>query len=244
MAGYNDPPNWPKPKGYRGVRRRSPFAAMTGAVSAALLARGHRVRSTLVFGAICIVLLAVIAAIIVGVPKKSTTVGKVTAGALKASLTPTVAPPASATPPASREPSPAVSPLLAGAAAAAISTATPSPSPTPTPTPTPTATPTPTLTPTPPPAPTTCAASVSDATPTHDEMINVVVQTAPGAHVTVTAHYRTERTTHHASADSSGGADVPFDVLNAIYGFNVRVVVVASGAGGTADCSTSFTPAP
>jgi hypothetical protein len=75
-------------------------------------------------------------------------------------------------------------------------------------------------------------------------VINVIVQTAPGAHVTVTAHYRTERTTHHASGASSGEADVPFDVLNAIYGFNVRVVVVASGAGGTADCSTSFTPAP
>jgi hypothetical protein len=75
-------------------------------------------------------------------------------------------------------------------------------------------------------------------------VIDIIVQTAPGAHVTVTAHYHTERTTHHASADSSGEADVAFDVLNAIYGFNVRVSVEASGAGGTADCSTSFTPAP
>jgi hypothetical protein len=241
MALYNHPSN--SPKGYRGAHRKSPFAAVTGAVTAALMARGHRVRSTLVFGAICIVLLAVIAAIIVGVPKKSTTVGKVTAGAVPARLTPTVTPFASATAPASPEPSATVTPFLAGAASG-ISTATPSPSPTQTPTPMPTPTPTPTPTPKSPPVATTCAASVSDATPPHDEAINVIVQTAPGAHVTVTAHYRTERTTHHASAASSGEADVPFDVLNAVYGFNVRVVVVASDAGGTADCSTSFTPAP
>jgi len=75
-------------------------------------------------------------------------------------------------------------------------------------------------------------------------VVNVIVQTAPGAHVTVTAHYHTERTTHHGVADASGEASVPFDVLNAIYGFNVRVTVVASGAGGTLDCATSYTPAP
>jgi hypothetical protein len=70
------------------------------------------------------------------------------------------------------------------------------------------------------------------------------VRTAPGAHVSVTAHYHTERTTHHAVADATGEAAVPFDVLNAIYGFNVRVTVVASGAGGTLDCATSYTPTP
>jgi hypothetical protein len=85
---------------------------------------------------------------------------------------------------------------------------------------------------------------VSDSTPHHDETINVIVQTAPGVHVTVTAHYSTERTTHHGVADSTGQANVPFDVLNANYGFTVRAVVVASGAGGTADCLTTYTPTP
>jgi len=85
---------------------------------------------------------------------------------------------------------------------------------------------------------------VSDATPHHNETVNVIVQTAPGADVTVTAHYHTERTTHRGVADSTGQAEVPFDVLNAIYGFNVRITVVASGAGGTLDCSTSYTPTP
>jgi len=92
--------------------------------------------------------------------------------------------------------------------------------------------------------PTTCAASVSDATPHHNEVVDVIVATAPGAHVSVTAHYHTERTTHHGIADATGTASVPFDVLNAIYGFNVRVTVVASGAGGTLDCATSYTPTP
>src|SRR5450755_2025397 len=66
------------PVAYHGARRKPSFGAMTGAVSgavsAALLTRGRRVRSTLVFGAVCIVLLAVIAVIVVGVPKKSTNV--------------------------------------------------------------------------------------------------------------------------------------------------------------------------
>ena len=253
MARHDQPPNSPKPAdgwtapdgsapGYRGTRRRSPFAPMAAAVTAALLTRGRRVRGTLVFGAICVVLLAVIAAIIVGAPKKSTNAAEVTTGtapvapAAKAHSVTALAP-GSATPSASAPTSQVT--------ASRTPTVTPSASLEPTPTPTPTPTPSPTPRPTPkPPVPTTCAATVSDPTPHHNEVVNVIVQTAPGAHVTVTAHYRTERTTHHTVADAAGQADVPFDVLDAIYGFNVRVVVVASGAGGTVDCSTSYTPTP
>jgi hypothetical protein len=95
----------------------------------------------------------------------------------------------------------------------------------------------------PPPNPLTCSASVSDSTPTHNETIDVIVNTkVSGASVTATAHYKT--TTHAKSgvAGSSGKADIPFDISTATYERPVPVDVVVSAHGASKSCSTSFTP--
>jgi hypothetical protein len=69
------------------------------------------------------------------------------------------------------------------------------------------------------------------------------VQTAAGAQVTVTAHYKSKDTVKAAAADSTGHAIVPFDISTATYGFTVSVEVDASLGDQSASCSTSFTPA-
>jgi hypothetical protein len=99
----------------------------------------------------------------------------------------------------------------------------------------------------PPPAPTTaalsCAASVSNTNPQHEQTVDVLVQTAADAQLTVTAHYKSKDTVHAGTANGSGHADVPFDIATASYGFTVDVDVAVSAGGRTTTCSTSFTPA-
>ena len=88
-----------------------------------------------------------------------------------------------------------------------------------------------------------CTASVSNESPHHNQTIVVLVQTAAGAQVTVTAHYKTKDTVHTATASGAGQAGVPFDISMATYGFTVSVDVHTSVGGQSAACSTSFTPA-
>jgi hypothetical protein len=84
---------------------------------------------------------------------------------------------------------------------------------------------------------------MSNASPHHNQTIDVMVQTSAGAQVTVTAHYKSKLTVHAATADGAGDADVPFDISTATYGFTVSVDVDASLGGQSTTCSTSFTPA-
>jgi hypothetical protein len=103
-----------------------------------------------------------------------------------------------------------------------------------------------------PPPPTTPAPSTADTLsrvatlsnpfPKHNETVHVYVQTSPGAQPTVTAVYKSKDTVHTGTADSTGAADVPFDIASATYGFVVDVNVIVSAAGATAKCATSFTP--
>ena len=84
---------------------------------------------------------------------------------------------------------------------------------------------------------------MSNATPHHNQTIDVLVQTAAGAQVTVTAHYKSKDTVHTSTASGTGHAAVPFDISTATYGFTVLVDVDASVGDQSATCSTSFTPA-
>jgi hypothetical protein len=69
------------------------------------------------------------------------------------------------------------------------------------------------------------------------------VQTTAGAHVIVTAHYKSKDTVKATAADGNGHAIVPLDLSNATYGFTVSVDVDAAVGGQSAACSTSFTRA-
>jgi hypothetical protein len=124
-------------------------------------------------------------------------------------------------------------------AALATPTATAQPKPTPTKV---VVVPTPTKPAPPAPAALSCTATLSDSRPKHNETVDVYVHTAAGAQLTVTAVYKSKDTVHTASADASGGGDVPFDIASATYGFVVDVNVKVSVGAVTAQCATSFTP--
>ena len=88
----------------------------------------------------------------------------------------------------------------------------------------------------------TCTASMSNPTPSDNSTDDVNVQTAAGAAVSATAHYKTTVTTHTGTADSSGKASIAFNIGGATKGYPVQVDVTVSEGGTTASCSTSFTP--
>lgn len=92
------------------------------------------------------------------------------------------------------------------------------------------------------PASLTCTASMSNPTPTDYSTDDVNVDTAAGATVSATAHYKTTATTHTGTADGSGRASIAFDIGGATKGYTVQVDVTVSGGGRTGSCSTSFTP--
>jgi hypothetical protein len=82
---------------------------------------------------------------------------------------------------------------------------------------------------------------MSNTSPTHNTTTTVEVRTgAAGAAVDVTAHYKSKDTEKTGKASSSGSANIPFDISTATIGFTVDVDVSVDG--GTASCSTSFTP--
>jgi hypothetical protein len=87
-----------------------------------------------------------------------------------------------------------------------------------------------------------CTATVSNASPQHNKTVEVIVRTAAGAQLTVTAAYKSKNTAHTGSAAASGDGDVPFDIASVSYGFTVHVTVDVSARGKTAECARSFTP--
>lgn len=152
---------------------------------------------------------------------------------------PSLAPPTPFSLPPSPSPTtPTAAKTTAPHAAATTKTAPapipPKPSSTPSPVP---AKPTPTA------AALACTASVSNASPHHNQPIDVLVQTTADAQVTVTAHYKSKDTVKATAADGTGHAVVPLDTSTAPYGVTVSVDVDAAVGGHNAACSTSFTPA-
>lgn len=106
-----------------------------------------------------------------------------------------------------------------------------------------TVTPRPTHTTTRKPTPRTkCTASMTDSTPADNHATDVIVHTAAGARVTATAHYKTTTTSHSATANGSGTAEIEFLISRATPGFTVIVSVAATAHGSSGSCSTSFTP--
>ncbi|MGH9074850.1 MAG: cell wall-binding repeat-containing protein [Acidimicrobiales bacterium] len=95
-----------------------------------------------------------------------------------------------------------------------------------------------------PPAESTCSASMSNPTPPQGSTDDVLVTSrAPGAPVTAVAHFQTGATSHTATADSGGHADIPFAIGSAAAGHQVVVDVSISNAGRVVEaCQTSFTP--
>jgi hypothetical protein len=95
--------------------------------------------------------------------------------------------------------------------------------------------------PPPPPATISCTASMSNSSPADYSTTDVLVQTANGATVTTTAHYKTTDTTHSATA-SGGIADIPYRISDATAGYPVQVDVTVSSGTASGSCDTSFTP--
>jgi hypothetical protein len=106
-----------------------------------------------------------------------------------------------------------------------------------------------TYTPPPPPPATTapvstltCKASMSDPSPPQYSTTEVIVQTADGASVTATAHYKSTNTTNTGTASSNGVASIAFSISRATIGYPVEVDVTVTRNGASRSCSTSFTP--
>jgi hypothetical protein len=101
-----------------------------------------------------------------------------------------------------------------------------------------------TYTTTPPVPLTACTVSVSNPSPPRGLTAEkVTVQTAPGAHVSLTALYNVPRIIRHGALADSGGR-ITFDLSSnhAQGGFTVVVTATASLRGVQKSCSTSFTP--
>lgn len=190
----------------------------------------------------------VLAFVLVGcqLPKAGASGVTATASGASGALASAVVPPApSLAPPTPFSLPPSLGPTMQTLAkttaphAAATTKTTPAPIP---PKPSPTPPPVPTK-----PAPTiaalACTASVSDASAHHNQTIDVLVQTAANAQVTVTAHYKSKDMVKAVAADGTGHAIVPFDISTATYGVAVSVDIDAAVGGQNAACATSFTPA-
>ena len=87
-----------------------------------------------------------------------------------------------------------------------------------------------------------CHASMSNYHPEDYTTVTVRVRTAPFAHVTTVAHYRTENTTKHRQANSLGRAHIPYYISGATPGFRVVVNVTVRKGTRKGSCRTSFTP--
>ena len=88
----------------------------------------------------------------------------------------------------------------------------------------------------------TCTASMSKSAPSDYSTDYVIVQTAGGASVSATAHYKTTDTTRTGTADSSGKDSLAFQISGATKVYTVQVDVTVSSGGASGSCSTSFTP--
>ena len=97
-------------------------------------------------------------------------------------------------------------------------------------------------TPTPAPAPLTCTATVTRRHPADGSKVGLSVSTAPGARITVVAHFPAGNRKKKARADSTGMRTFWFQVGSATPGYRVRVDVRVSAHGRKRACRTSFTP--
>jgi hypothetical protein len=87
-----------------------------------------------------------------------------------------------------------------------------------------------------------CTATMSVAHPPDESTTDVEVATVPNAQVKTVAHYKSTSTSHNGTANGRGRATVPYRISRATAGYQVRVDVTVDAGGGTATCSTSFTP--
>jgi hypothetical protein len=106
----------------------------------------------------------------------------------------------------------------------------------------PTASPTPTPTASPPPARLTSTASVTRRRPLTGTKVGVQVSTAPGARITVVAHFETSDRKKTARADSTGLHTFWFPVGSAPPGIRVMVTVRVSAHGQKHSTRVWFTP--
>jgi hypothetical protein len=87
-----------------------------------------------------------------------------------------------------------------------------------------------------------CRASMSNNRPKDYTTTDVRVHSASRAHVTTVAHYRTTKTTHHATAGSKGNATIAYHISGATPGYKVTVSVSVTKGSRAGHCSTSFIP--
>jgi hypothetical protein len=87
-----------------------------------------------------------------------------------------------------------------------------------------------------------CSARMSNASPVQNSRTDVLISTAVSAAVSTIAHYKTTNTTHTATADRLGRADVPYRISRATKGYRVVVTVTVRKGAAAGSCSTSFVP--
>jgi hypothetical protein len=88
----------------------------------------------------------------------------------------------------------------------------------------------------------TCDALMSNTQPEPNRTTDLIVQTAAGATVTATAHFKAGPSTQTDKAPSTGHADLTFAVGNTPLGFTVVVDITVAAHGLSKSCGTSFTP--
>jgi hypothetical protein len=88
----------------------------------------------------------------------------------------------------------------------------------------------------------TCHVLLTNTQPEPNRTTDVIVQTAGGATVTATAHFKAGPSTQTDKAPATGHADLTFSVGNAPLGFTVQVDVTVAAHGQSNTCGSSFTP--
>jgi ribosomal protein S6 len=83
---------------------------------------------------------------------------------------------------------------------------------------------------------------MSNASPTQNSTINVLVSTSASASVATLAHYKTTATAHTGTANSLGKASIAYRISRATKGYRVVVSVTVRKGSATGTCSTAFVP--
>jgi hypothetical protein len=105
-----------------------------------------------------------------------------------------------------------------------------------------TVSPSPTQTTSPPPPPLTSTASVTRRHPITGSKVGVLVSTAPGARITVVAHFEAGDRKKTARADSTGSRKFWFSLGSAPPGVRVTVIVRVAGHGQKRSTRVWFSP--
>jgi hypothetical protein len=87
-----------------------------------------------------------------------------------------------------------------------------------------------------------CTATVTKWHPADGTSVGVRVRTAPGAQISVTAHYRTASRGKSARANAAGRHTFRYRISDATPRYRVKVDVLVSQAGQNGSCATWFTP--